>query len=96
MSSIKKKALTILKQNKILKLSFWLMAFFIPFQAHFWSLFNLTVAIQPSEIFIALFVITSFISKNIRLNFDKYDLIALTWVGLNALSLLTIGCFCYI
>ncbi len=91
MSSIKKKALTILKQNKILKLSFWLMAFFIPFQAHFWSLFNLTVAIQPSEIFIALFVITSFISKNIRLNFDKYDLIALTWVGLNALSLLTIG-----
>ncbi|MBT4731816.1 hypothetical protein HOB87_07590 [Candidatus Woesearchaeota archaeon] len=75
----------------MLKLSFWLMAFSILFQANFWPLFGLALTIQPSEIFTVLFLVTSFVKKSINLNFDKYDLIALTWVALNVFSLLTIG-----
>ena len=67
------------------------MAFSILFQANFWPLFGLALTIQPSEIFTVLFLVTSFVKKSINLNFDKYDLIALTWVALNVFSLLTIG-----
>ena len=76
--------------SKVLKLSFWLMAFFMLFQANFWPLFNLELIIQPSEIFIILFLLVSFVNKSVQLNLDKYNVIALIWVCLNALSLLTI------
>ena len=67
------------------------MVFFMPFHANFWPLFDLKIPVQPSEVMLSFFLIASYLNKREKINFDKYDLIAIVWVAFNVLTLFTVS-----